>query len=104
MIKRILAELRLFWLFGFKHNTRLAFHVVGGKFFNWVAMGHGELYWAAKGWVLIIAIGFEIVQAIASLYKYGSWQEALIKTKYKTTKNWLYDSLGDIIGAVIGAL
>jgi hypothetical protein len=103
-MKKLLAELKLFWLFGIRFNTGLVFHVVGGKFFNWLAMGHGETYLEAKGWVLLFAIGWEIVEIIFFLYKYGSWQNALIKTKYKTTKNWAYDSFGDILGAMIGTL
>ena len=94
-MKRIFAELKLFWLFGIKHNTGLSFHIFGGIGFS---------VFVSVAWVLFIAIMWEVVEVIASLYKYGSWQEALIKTKYKTTKNWFYDSLGDIIGAVIGAL
>lgn len=94
-MKKVLAELKLFWLFGIKHNTGLAFHILGGI---------GFAIFLPLKWVIFVALLWEVFEIIASLYKYGSWQEALIKTKYKTTKNWFYDSLGDIIGAVIGAL
>ena len=103
-MKKLLAELKLFWLFGIKHNTGLAFHILGGI---------GFAIFLPLMWVIFIAVMWEVLEVILSLYKHGSsqdkslkesWQRALIATKYKTTKNWVYDSLGDIVGALIGAL
>lgn len=94
-MKRILAELKLFWLFGIKHNTGLSFHILGG-------IGFAILLPIV--WVVFIAIMWEVIEVIASLYKYGSWQDAIVKTKYKTTKNWFYNSVGDVLGALIGAI
>lgn len=95
-MKKLLSELKLFWLFGIKHNTGLAFHIAGGKVFMWM---FGNILI-----VLIIALAWEVFEVAASLYKYGSWEKALIGTKYKTTKNWLMDSIGDVLGALFGAL
>jgi len=94
-MKRILAELKLFWLFGIKHNTGLSFHILGGI---------GFAVFLPLMWVMFVAITWEVLEMISSMYKYGTWQDALVGSKYKTTKNWLYDSLGDILGALIGAI
>lgn len=104
-MKKLIAELKLFWLFGIKHNTGLAFHILGGIGFHFIFTNFfGCSIWESRRWVLLIAIGREVLEVIVSRYKYGSWQNALVKTKYKTTKNWFYDSLGDILGAMVGTL
>jgi hypothetical protein len=91
-----------FWKIGIRDNTGLKYHIVGGKLFGALAMAQGESYLFSLLFVLCIAIIWEFGEAISMLVR--GWDLSLAGKKYGTTKNFLLDSLGDILGAIVGAL
>ena len=91
-----------FWKVGIRDNTGLPFHIIGGKFFQWIAVCLGADYIHSLAAVLIVAVLWEFYEALQMAVV--GWDLSLAGKKYGTTKNFLLDALGDILGALIGAL
>jgi hypothetical protein len=93
-----------FWKVGIRNNSGLPFHILGGKLIQYLAIGHGESYADALAIVLVAAIVFELFELAGMVFGVGGLELGLITKRYGTLKNFVLDSIGDILGALAGAI
>ena len=93
-----------FWKVGIRNNSGLLFHIVGGKAIYWLAIGHGETREVALAIVLSAAVLWEAFEVLRMVFGVGGLELGLITKRYGTLKNFTLDAIGDILGAMIGAI
>ena len=93
----IANELHLFYIRGFRTNQGIFEHTIGGLLlailFHFFGASNGLALWG----VFLLAFSLEVYQVFALSNKGG------VTAIYGSIRFWLYDSLGDILGAMIAA-
>jgi len=86
-----------FFQWGFNQNWAVWFHQLGGA----VGARIGIEFWTDLQVIigmLLITLGWELIEFIV-----GGWEEGMINI-YGSLERWFYDSLGDVVGAMVMVL
>ena len=79
---------------GFNQNWAIWFHMLGGGVGAWIGK-HFFSDWVTLSIIIFLAVVWEGIEFIAD-----GGIEGMIKI-YGTLEKWEYDSLGDVVGALI---
>jgi len=82
------------WMFF--QNTWVWFHIIAGDVLQRILLLIGFSYLQTVLGVFIIAVGWEVFEFIKDRKR--------LKDIYGSKERWLWDSIGDIVGAVLAAI
>ena len=90
--------IRKFWNWGLMDNCWAWFHMLFGGIGARISLALGFSKLETVIIVLVLALGWEVIE-----FYWDGGKAGMIKI-YKTLERWFYDSLGDVVGAMVIAL